>query len=141
MLCKIFAQKLEFDGSTCMANQKTILYVEDNPDNRILVRRILTVHGYRLLEAEHARKALEILQDEIPDLILMDINMPEMDGYTLTAKLRRIPALTTIPVVALTANVMKGDRERTLEAGCDGYIQKPIDVDTFLEQIAKYIKR
>ena len=124
-----------------MANQRTILYIEDNPDNRLLVRRILGVHGYRLLEAEHASKALEILQNEIPDLILMDINMPEMDGYTLTAKIRRIPTLATIPVIALTANVMKGDRERTLEAGCDGYIQKPVDVDSFPDQIAKYIKR
>lgn len=124
-----------------MADQRTVLYIEDNPDNRLLVRRILTANGYRLLEAEHASKALEILQKEVPDLILMDINMPEMDGYTLTAKLRRIPTLTTIPVIALTANVMKGDRERTLEAGCDGYIQKPVDVDSFPEQIAKYIKR
>ena len=124
-----------------MLNDKTILYIEDNPDNRVLVRRILTVHGYRLLEAEHASRALEILQNEIPDLILMDINMPEMDGYTLTAKLRRIPRLATIPVIALTANVMKGDRERTLEAGCDGYIQKPVDIDAFPDQIAKYIKR
>ncbi|GAB4578545.1 MAG: response regulator [Anaerolineales bacterium] len=124
-----------------MTDQKTVLYIEDNPDNRILVRRILHAHGYRLLEAEHASKALEILQTETPDLILMDINMPEMDGYTLTAKLRRIPNLTNIPVVALTANVMKGDRERTLEAGCDGYIQKPVDVDAFPEQIAKYLKR
>lgn len=124
-----------------MADLKTVLYIEDNPDNRLLIRRILHANGYRLLEAEHASKALEILQKETPDLILMDINMPEMDGYTLTAKLRRIPNLTTIPVVALTANVMKGDRERSLEAGCDGYIQKPVDVDTFPEQIAKFIKR
>lgn len=124
-----------------MADQKTILYIEDNPDNRLLVRRILSGHGYRLLEAEHASKALEVLRQEIPDLILMDINMPEMDGYTLTAKIRRIPTLANIPVIALTANVMKGDRERTLEAGCDGYIQKPVDVDSFPDQIAKYIKR
>lgn len=128
-------------GILGMADQKTVLYIEDNPDNRLLVRRILTANGYRLLEAEHASKALEILQKEVPDLILMDINMPEMDGYTLTAKLRRIPTLTAIPVIALTANVMKGDRERTLEAGCDGYIQKPVDVDSFPDQIAKYIKR
>ncbi|MCB9136463.1 MAG: response regulator [Anaerolineales bacterium] len=124
-----------------MPDQKTVLYIEDNPDNRLLVRRILHAYGYRLLEAEHASKALEILMTETPDLILMDINMPEMDGYTLTAKIRRIPHLTAIPVLALTANVMKGDRERTLEAGCDGYIQKPVDVDTFPDQIAKYIKR
>lgn len=124
-----------------MTDPKTILYIEDNPDNRLLIRRILNAHGFRLLEAEHASKALEVLQTETPDLILMDINMPEMDGYTLTAKIRKIPRLTAIPVIALTANVMKGDRERTLEAGCDGYIQKPVDVDSFPEQIAKYFKR
>jgi two-component system, cell cycle response regulator DivK len=124
-----------------MTKPKTILYVEDNPDNRLLVRRILMAYGYRIIEAEHASKAFEILQIETPDLILMDINMPEMDGYALTEKLRRIPALTNIPVIALTANVMKGDRERTIQAGCDGYIQKPVDVDTFPEQISKFIKR
>jgi two-component system, cell cycle response regulator DivK len=124
-----------------MAKQFTVLYIEDNPDNRLLVKRILIAQGYRILEAEHASKALEILQKEIPDLILMDINMPGMDGYALTTKLRRIPSVAHIPVIALTANVMKGDRERTLEAGCDGYIQKPVDVDSFPNQIAKYLKR
>lgn len=124
-----------------MIQEKTILYVEDNLDNRILIRRVLMAEGFRVIEAEHASKALEILKSETPDLILMDINMPDMDGYTLTAKLRKNPKLISIPVIALTANVMKGDRERTLEAGCDGYIQKPIDVDTLPLQIAKYIKR
>ena len=69
----------------------------------------------------------------------MDINMPDIDGYTLTAKLRSIPELNQVPIIALTANVMKGDRERSLEAGCDGYLQKPVDIDTLTSQIEKYL--
>ena len=117
----------------------TILYVEDNPENRLLVRRILQAEGYAVLEAGSARQALEIVQAESPDLILMDINLPEVDGYSLTARFKSIPSISQIPIIALTANVMKGDRERTLDAGCDGYIQKPIDVDTLPYQISRYI--
>jgi two-component system cell cycle response regulator DivK len=71
----------------------------------------------------------------------MDINLPDMDGYSLTSQLRENPKFDNIPIVALTANVMKGDRERSLEAGCDGYIQKPIDVDTLPQQVEIYLKR
>jgi two-component system cell cycle response regulator DivK len=71
----------------------------------------------------------------------MDINMPEVDGYTLTAQIRSLPNMGSVPIVALTANVMKGDRERSLEAGCDGYIQKPIDIDTISAQIQRFMKR
>jgi two-component system cell cycle response regulator DivK len=119
----------------------TILYVEDNPDNRMLVRRILGSEGYTVHEADSATKAFEVLKTLHPDLILMDINMPEMDGYTLTAHIRSLPNMGTVPIVALTANVMKGDRERSLEAGCDGYIQKPIDIDTIATQIERFMKR
>jgi len=119
----------------------TILYVEDNPDNRLLVRRILMVEGFRIVEAESATRALEVIQDLTPDLILMDINMPDMDGYTLTAQLKKIPHLQGIPIIALTANVMRGDKERTLDAGCDGYIQKPIDVDALPREINAYLNR
>jgi len=118
-----------------------ILYVEDNPDNRMLVRRILGSEGYTVHEADSATKAFEVLKTLQPDLILMDINMPEMDGYTLTAHIRSLPNMGTVPIVALTANVMKGDRERSLEAGCDGYIQKPIDIDTISTQIERFMKR
>lgn len=117
----------------------TILYVEDNPDNRLLVKRILMVEGYQVLEAEDASHALRVLQSAVPDLILMDINMPDIDGYTLTARLRSEHKLNGTPIIALTANVMRGDRERSLEAGCDGYIQKPIDVDLFPRQVEKYL--
>jgi two-component system cell cycle response regulator DivK len=120
-------------------NKPTILYVEDNPDNRLLIRRVLVSEGYDVVEAANARDALERINESAPSLILMDINMPDMDGYALTAKLRAIPELNRVPIIALTANVMKGDRERSLEAGCDGYLQKPIDIDTLTSQIEKYL--
>lgn len=123
-----------------MDEEITILYVEDNPDNRLLVKRILMVEGYRVIEAENANQALELLRTEFPRLILMDINMPDVDGYTLTTRLRGDSKLTHTPIVALTANVMRGDRERSLEAGCDGYIQKPIDVDLLPGQVEKYLR-
>jgi two-component system cell cycle response regulator DivK len=122
-------------------NRGTILYVEDNPDNRLLIRRVLVAEGYAVHEAASATDALEVLNNLHPDLILMDINMPEMDGYTLTARIRSMSKMGMVPIVALTANVMKGDRERSLEAGCDGYIQKPIDIDTISSQVERFMKR
>jgi len=117
----------------------TILYVEDNRENRLLVRRVLEAEGHTVLEADSAAQALQLVQDKPPDLILMDINMPEIDGYTLTARFRAIPQLHKVPIIAITANVMKGDRERTLQAGCDGYIQKPVDVDALPEQVSQFL--
>ncbi len=122
-----------------MRTPRTILYVEDNLENRILVRRILTAEGYVVFEADSARQALTVLKSMTPDLILMDINMPEVDGYTLTSHIKTLPRMAQIPVIALTANVMKGDKERTIQAGCDGYIQKPVDVDEFPRQISEYL--
>ena len=122
-------------------NKGTILYVEDNPDNRTLVRRILLSENYGLLEASDAHDALELLKTTKPDLILMDINMPDMDGYTLTAKIKTKPGFERVPILAITANVMRGDKEKTLEAGCDGYIQKPIDFDELLREIEKFLAR
>lgn len=117
----------------------TILHVEDNADNRLLIRRILTAEGFEVLEAESAARALQMLQAQTPDMILMDINMPDIDGYMLTARLKSQPGLKHVPIIAITANALKGDRERSLQAGCDGYIQKPIDVDTLTDQIAKFL--
>lgn len=122
-----------------MPNGRTVLHVEDNFDNRLLVRRLLQAYGYTVIEAENASKAREVLKTNQPDLILMDINMPDVDGYTLTNELKAMPKLQGIPIVAITANVMKGDRERTLSAGCDGYIEKPIDVDKFIDQVDRFI--
>ena len=117
-----------------------ILYVEDNFENRILVKRVLEVEGYVVLEADDGPSGMRVAEQEVPDLILMDINLPEVDGYEVTAKLRLVPSLSGVPIVALTANVLKGDRERSLQAGCDGYIQKPIDVDLLPAQIAAFLR-
>lgn len=122
-----------------MPNGKTILHIEDSPDNRLLVRRLLLSEDYEVVEAENATQAIKVLETLHPNLILMDINMPDLDGYQLTAKLRCDSRLNDVPIVAITANVMRGDRERTVQAGCDGYIEKPIDVDRFLEQVARFV--
>jgi two-component system cell cycle response regulator DivK len=124
-----------------MSHNVTILYVEDNVDNRTLVRRVLTAEGYSIIEAVNATQALEILKNTKPNLILMDINMPDIDGYTLTAQIKGTPGLERIPIIALTANVMRGDRERSLDAGCDGYIQKPIDIDLLSGQVERFLRR
>ena len=115
---------------------KVILYIEDDPANRILVRRVMEAQGYRVLEAENGVQGLEIAQREQVGAILIDIHMPEMDGFEVMARLRAMPQTAWVPIIALTAMAMKGDRERTLEAGCSGYIQKPIDVDLLPEQVA-----
>lgn len=122
-----------------MPTGKRILYIEDNFENRLLVRRLLQSQDYQFFEAENAPAAREILKSIRPDLILMDINMPDIDGYTLTRQIKELPGFSDVPVIAVTANVMRGDKERTLNAGCDGYIEKPIDIDKFLDQISRYL--
>jgi len=117
-----------------------ILYIEDNPGNRTLVQRILLVEDYDVFEAEDGPTGIEIALREKPDLILMDMNLPDIDGYELTRRMRAIPELANIPIIAMTANVMQGDREKTLAAGCSGYIPKPIDVDELPNQIARFLK-
>lgn len=124
-----------------MSDKGIILYVEDNPDNRNLVRRVLGADNYIVDEAKNAVDALEYLKTKTPNLILMDISMPDIDGYTLTGKIKAMPEFANIPIIAMTANVMRGDRERSLEAGCDGYIQKPIDIDTLTQQVERFIQR
>ncbi|MCS6871362.1 MAG: response regulator [Anaerolineae bacterium] len=120
---------------------KRVLYIEDRPDNRGLVRRVLMAEGIEVIEAANADDGISLAIQHLPDLILMDISMPGKDGLTATQELRANPNLDHIPIIALTANVMKGDRERTLEAGCDGYIPKPIDVDRFPAEILNFIAR
>jgi two-component system cell cycle response regulator DivK len=122
-----------------MSENLKILYVEDNPENRMLVRRILMAEDFDVIEAGDAYQAMTIIETVLPDLILMDINLPEVDGYTLTAQMKENPKLSQVPIIALTANVMKGDRERILDSGCDGYIQKPIDVDALPDQIRNFL--
>ena len=122
-------------------SKATILYVEDNADNRTLVRRVLVADDYEVIEASNAIEAMNLIPTRHPDLILMDINMPDVDGYTLTTQIKDMPGMVSVPIIALTANVMRGDREKSLEAGCDGYIQKPIDIDTLTQTIERYLKK
>jgi two-component system cell cycle response regulator DivK len=123
-----------------MPEKSTILYVEDDFNNRTLVRRVLEAEGYQLIDAANANQAMGLLKEHKIDLILMDINMPEMDGYALTTRIKSVPEYAKIPIVAMTANVMRGDRERSLEAGCDGYIQKPIDIDLLTQQVERFLR-
>ncbi len=120
---------------------KRILYIEDNLENRLLMRRVLVAEGYLVEEAADGNDGLQHAAESPPDLILIDINLPEIDGYEVTARLKQLPNLTGVPIVAVTANVMKGDREKTLAAGCDGYIQKPIDIDLLPSQIESFLKK
>ena len=120
-------------------HRATILYVEDNFDNRILVQRVLEAEGFEFIGVDNAVSGLDAAREHEPDLILLDINMPFIDGLTLASKMKADPALQGIPLIALTANVMRGDRDRSMSAGCDGYIQKPIDVDFLPKQIARFL--
>jgi two-component system cell cycle response regulator DivK len=117
-----------------------VLYVEDNIDNLVLVRRILKPQGIELLEATSAQQGIALAEQHLPDLILMDLNMPEMDGLTATRLLRQNPALHHIPIVALTANVMPQVLDEVLAAGCEGYITKPVSVDKLPDQIRHFLK-
>jgi signal transduction histidine kinase len=116
----------------------TILHIEDNVSNRLLVRRILEKEGYNILEATNGMEGYEMALKR-PDLILMDINIPGIDGKELSTKIKSTESLKEIPIIAVTANVMKGDREKILVSGCDGYIPKPIDIERFPEQLRSYL--
>ncbi len=118
-----------------------ILLVEDNVMNRRLAQFLLKSEGYIVYEATNGREALELVKAHVPDLILMDLQLPELDGFTTTQILKQDATTKDIPVVALTAYAMTGDAERALEAGCDGYITKPIDKQGFLETVASYLRR
>lgn len=124
-----------------MTTRGTVLYIEDNAENRMLIRRVLEADGFRVLLAGNANEALQTLQRERPNLILMDISMPDIDGYSLTAQIKSMPGFERLPIIALTANVMRGEQERARQAGCDGYIQKPVDIDALTQQIEHFIQR
>jgi len=121
-----------------MAGEK-ILLIEDNAVNRDLIQFLLESKGYLVREAATAEEAFEILKTQRPDLIVMDIQLPGMDGLEATKKLKENPATRDIPVVAVTSYAMKGDRESAAAAGCVGYITKPIDKTTFLQQVAAHL--
>lgn len=114
---------------------RKILYIEDTENNRILVTRRLGRSGFQVVTAEHAQEGLEIAEKELPDLVLMDMGLPGIDGWEATRLLRANPKLRHIPVIALTAHAMAGDREKTLAAGCVDYDTKPFDFSRLLDKI------
>ncbi len=118
-----------------------ILYIEDTENNRILVTRRLEKKGYQVITAENAASGLALAQSEKPDLILMDMGMPDIDGWSATRMVKSNPVLQTIPVIALTAHAMQGDREKALAAGCDDYETKPFDFPRLLQKIDEHLAR
>jgi CheY-like chemotaxis protein len=117
-----------------------ILLVEDDPINSILVQHILEAEGYVVLKASSAKEVLLQIKSDVPDLILMDLQLPDMDGLTLTRMIRENPSTSYTTIVALTAYAMSGDRERALQVGCDGYITKPIDTKGFIKMVASFLE-
>jgi len=123
-----------------MGQAKKILVVDDNRDSRELVVKILRAKGYRLCEAADGEEALVQVASEQPDLILMDVSLPRIDGYEVTRRLKSSRDTASIPIIALTAHAMKGDREKAIAAGCEDYISKPIDIREFPGRIAVFLQ-
>ena len=121
--------------------QKRILVIEDQELNRKVVRIVLQSKGYTVVEATDATEAIASLEDAIPQLILMDIALPGQSGEDLTRRIKANLAWVDIPIIALTAAAMSGDRERILKAGCDDYLSKPIDIKVLVERVETHIKR
>lgn len=123
------------------SDKTTVLLVEDNQMNKILVREILTLNGYAIIEASSGTEALKVLSTQKPDLILMDLHLPEMDGVTATRIIKCDESNRSIPVLALTASAMKGEEDEILCKGFDGYVAKPIEVKKLLEAITANLAR
>ena len=122
-------------------SNNNILYIEDNPDNMRLVQRALESRGYRLIQAKNGVDGVRAAENEDVDLILLDINLPDIDGYEVAKRLRASPkrALTTTPIIALTANALKGDAEKALNAGCDVYMSKPINIRELWARVEAFV--
>ncbi len=123
------------------APAKTVLIVEDNELNMKLFHDLLDAHGYNILQTKDGMEALDIAREHHPDLILMDIQLPEVSGIEVTKWLKEDDELRTIPVIAVTAFAMKGDEQKIREGGCEAYISKPISVVSFLQTIDSYLKK
>ena len=120
---------------------KTILIAEDNLVNRELLRELLTARGHAVEEAADGLQALELMQKRKPDLLLLDLNMPVLDGFATLRKIRENPALSTVPVLAVTASAMRGDQEKALEAGFDGYISKPVKSSVLFAELERALAK
>ncbi len=119
--------------------KKTILLIEDNPQNRYLVKFLLETRGHEILQAETGPQGLEMAAANHPDLILLDIQLPGMDGHAVAHALKSDPQLQSIPIVAVTSYAMVGDREKCLAAGAEGYIEKPIDPESFGAEVERFL--
>ena len=119
----------------------TILYIEDNPDNMLLVQRALESRGYKLLKAVNGVDGISSAEENRIDLILLDINLPDIDGYEVAKRLRKSnkPELANLPIIAVTANALRGDAQRALEAGCDVYMSKPINIRELWARVEAYV--
>ncbi len=118
---------------------KKILVVEDNEKNMYLMNFILVKKGYEVIQAATGEKGVELAASEAPDLVLMDIALPGIDGYETTRRIRQLAGRERVPIVAITSYALAGDREKGLAAGCNGYVEKPIDPAAFLPEIEKYL--
>jgi two-component system, cell cycle response regulator DivK len=116
-----------------------VLIIEDNEQNLYLATFLLEKNGYEVAQAREGRTGIETAHRSLPDIILVDIQLPAMDGYEVTRALRQNPGLKEVPIVAVTSYAMPGDREKALSAGCTGYIEKPINPDTFIAEIGRYL--
>ena len=121
--------------------KKKILCVEDNAVNMLLISRIIEAEGYELIKAEDGNVALSLLENLVPDLILLDINLPGINGLELARRFKADDKIAHVPLIATTAQVLSGDRERCLEAGCDDYIPKPLDIRKLRELMRSYIAK
>jgi len=119
--------------------KRKVLVIEDNEQNLYLMNFLLTKHGFDVREAHDGREGIEAARAEKPDLILLDIQLPGMSGHDVARELRRDARLASVPIVAVTSYAMPGDREEVLAAGCTGYIEKPINPDTFVSQLEVYL--
>jgi two-component system cell cycle response regulator DivK len=120
---------------------KTILVVEDQEDNRQILRDLLASAGFRMVEAHDGRQALPVARSERPDLILMDIQLPLVDGYAATRSIKRDPELKHIPIIAVTSYALSGDETKALEAGCDAYVAKPYSTRDLLAKIGQFLQQ
>ncbi len=118
---------------------KKILVVEDNENNLYMMKFLLENHGYKVVEAKDGVEGVKVAAIEKPDLILMDMQLPLLNGYEATKQIKANEETSKIPIIAVTSYAMVGDREKTLKAGCNAYIEKPIDPKTFLAEIEKYL--
>jgi len=119
--------------------KKKILIIEDNEQNLYLVSFILEKYGYEVFAARDGQEGIDMTASVNPDLILLDIQLPVMDGYAVARQLRINAEFDRIPIIAVTSYAMAGDREKTIESGCNGYIEKPINPDTFMKQVEQYL--